>query len=61
MIITDKKHKEDIELFGNPYFHRTHQLRGVHTCHKHGTKLLKYIGKPGHAQEFVIDNYMSLL
>ncbi|WP_308576773.1 Helicase associated domain protein [uncultured Fusobacterium sp.] len=52
--------KEDIELFGNPYFHRTHQLRGVHTCHKHGTKLLKYIGKPGHAQEFVIDNYKEV-
>lgn len=49
--------KEDTKLFGNPYFHRAHQLRGICICHKHGTKLLKYIGKPGYAKEFIIDNY----
>lgn len=52
--------KMDRELFGNSYFHRAHQLRGVCTCHKHGTKLLKYIGKPGYAKDFVIDNYKEV-
>ena len=30
---------EDIEKFGEPYLHRSHQLSGIMTCHKHKNKL----------------------
>ena len=31
--------KEDLEEYGEAYFHRCHQLSGVTTCHKHSTPL----------------------
>lgn len=27
--------KEDVELYGEPYYHRSHQIPGVKVCHKH--------------------------
>ncbi len=38
---------EDKEKYGMPYLHRSHQLSGVCTCHKHGTPLLEYNGERG--------------
>ena len=52
--------KEDKELFGIPYFHRAHQLRGICACPKHGTKLLKYVGKAGYAQNFITNDYKEV-
>ena len=31
--------KEDIELYGEPYWHRLHQITGVYVCSKHQTPL----------------------
>ena len=40
--------ENDIEIFGEPYIHRAHQLSGVCTCHKHKAPLYKYTGIKGH-------------
>ncbi|HYE08992.1 MAG TPA: TnsD family Tn7-like transposition protein, partial [Patescibacteria group bacterium] len=34
--------KEDMELYGETYIHREHQIPKIKTCYKHGTKLLDY-------------------
>lgn len=52
--------EEDKEKYGTPYFHRTHQLRGIDICYKHMGKLLKYIGKPGYADNFNMDDYIVI-
>ncbi|MCK8487022.1 TnsD family transposase [Paenibacillus sp. MBLB2552] len=33
--------KDDIEEYGVPYWHRSHQIPGVHFCHKHKCELLE--------------------
>lgn len=35
--------KDDISAFGEPYWHRTHQVPGVFICIRHHEPLLKYI------------------
>ncbi len=49
--------KEDAERYGKPYIHRSHQLSGVCTCHKHGCRLLSYHGKAGHEYDFRMEDY----
>jgi predicted transcriptional regulator len=34
--------EEDIKTTGEPFFHRSHQLEGIMTCHKHGCYLKAY-------------------
>ena len=37
--------KDDLDRFGFPYFHLSHQYEGVNACAKHGTKLLAFDSK----------------
>jgi len=40
--------KRDISLYGEPYYHREHQIYGVHICYRHKCILKRYsIDKPG--------------
>jgi len=32
--------KEDIKVYGTPYWHRSHQYDGIEHCHRHGTRLI---------------------
>lgn len=34
--------KDDIDKYGEPYFHRLHQMQGILVCEKHGCKLYNY-------------------
>lgn len=52
--------ENDIEMFGEPYIHRAHQLSGVCTCHKHKTQLYKYTGIKGHECEYDLSHYTEL-
>lgn len=50
----------DIDEFGSPYLHRSHQLSGVMTCYKHNCALITYIGTKGHACDYNINDYKAL-
>lgn len=52
--------ENDIEIFGEPYIHRAHQLSGVCTCHKHKAPLYKYTGIKGHECEYDLSHYTEL-
>ncbi len=52
--------KEDIEKFGRPYLHRSHQLSGVCTCYKHGIILKQYTYKTYLDNQFNFDNYTEI-
>ncbi len=51
---------EDIKMYGAPYLHRSHQLSGVRTCHKHDISLLIYKGKGVHSCDFEMEDYVKL-
>ena len=44
--------KEDMEEYGEAYFHRCHQLSGVTTCYKHSTPLYELDRMKGARYEF---------
>lgn len=44
--------KEDVETYGEPYIHRTHQLSGVVACYKHKNALHILHRKKGDLQTF---------
>lgn len=48
---------EDSLLYRTPYFHRSHQLSGVYTCHKHHCMLEKYVGVKGHECDYNKNDY----
>lgn len=48
--------KEDIEQYGEAYIHRSHQLAGVKTCHKHHTKLYHFDCKKSFKYDFNSEN-----
>ena len=52
--------KEDIEKFGEPYLHCSHQLFGVQTCYKHKCLLHVFTGKKGHECDFDEMDYTEL-
>ncbi len=52
--------ENDIEIFGEPYIHRAHQLSGVCTCHKHKAPLYKYTGIKDHECEYDLSHYTEL-
>ncbi|NFH69612.1 hypothetical protein FDC35_06830 [Clostridium botulinum] len=37
--------EEEINLYGEAYFHRIHQIQGIFVCEKHECKLIEYIEK----------------
>ena len=51
--------KEDAELYGKPYYHRVHQLSGVHMCPKHHVGLYVYGGKPINRNKFDLNDYIK--
>lgn len=55
--------KEDIEKYGEHYFHRSHQLSGVCVCHKHHTPLYevkRHFRKKNHKNLYDFDNLIEL-
>lgn len=52
--------KEDTETYGEPYFHRSHQLSGVETCHKHHKMLYSFKGTFGHATDYNLSDYKEI-
>ncbi len=51
--------KEDTELYGKPYYHRVHQLSGVHMCPKHNVRLRVYAGRPTNTNKFDLDDFVK--
>lgn len=52
--------KADKVMFGESYIHRSHQLSGIYTCHKHSVRLMKYNGKSDHVMEFDLNQYRQM-
>lgn len=50
---------EDIDLYGLPYLHRSHQLSGICTCYKHNCKLM-VCNKNAHSCDFNLKDYRFL-
>ncbi len=55
--ICPKCMREDIDLYGRPYIHRSHQLTGVDVCYKHHVPLMAYHGKTNSEMAFDMDDY----
>jgi len=49
--------EEEVELYGEAYFHRIHQVPGVLVCEKHECKLYNYITKFKSYREFIRLDY----
>ncbi len=52
--------REDTVAVGRPYYHRSHQLSGVCTCHKHNVPLLSYCGKQAQAEDFRPEDFCEI-
>ena len=52
--------KEDIEKFGEPYLHCSHQLFGVQTCYKHKCLLYVFTGTKGYACDYNQKDYTEI-
>lgn len=52
--------KEDIDIYGEAYLHRHHQMSNVATCHIHHCPLRSYIGKKGHACDYNLSDYEEI-
>ena len=52
--------KEDIEKFGEPYLHCSHQLFGIQTCYKHKCLLHVFTAKKGHECNFDQIDYTEI-
>ncbi|MFZ5969409.1 MAG: TnsD family Tn7-like transposition protein [Bacillota bacterium] len=47
---------QDREMFGEAYFHRTHQIPGIYICHKHNTPLHEIINKSDREEFIFLDD-----
>ena len=52
--------KEDIEKFGEPYLHCSHQLSGIQTCYKHKCLLHVFTGEKGCACDYDQKDYTEM-
>lgn len=52
--------KEDSQIFGFPYYHRSHQLNGVCTCYKHNTELLMFSGEREEECKFNLKDFSKI-
>ncbi len=50
-------YQEDVNRYGEGYFHREHQLSGLCMCPQHHVRLLEYNGKFGDACNFNMADY----
>lgn len=49
--------KEDTEVYGEPYLHRSHHLNGVSVCHRHGKTLLRRKFKSGFRYDYDLNGF----